>query len=299
MIKLTRVVLFLITAANPCIADVDQIRYWGGTEARNIYETAVLKRALEATKADFGDYHFTLVTAHYGTHRGRRMIESGDVINMYASPPRPPEITAKENIITIAKPLLKGLLGYRRLIVNREALPSFKAIRTREQLAKKTAGQGRHWLDAALLRYNHFKVTDTSGYEHLFPMLARHRYDYLPLGAQEIEQALETNAQAYPDLVIEPDIIIYYPWPVVFQVSGKYPQLARRVEIGLERIIADKELATLFEHQYAELLQTLRRPSMRVFLLENPYMQTPEFRPYAALKTPKLLTNVKQRVQPK
>lgn len=263
---------------------ITQVRYWAGGAGRNEYDTAVVKLALEATRQQWGNYQLTIVDESFGTHRGRRMLAQGDIINLYAAPARPESVTQKEKLVAIPVPILKGLLGYRRLVVHRDLLPTFAKLSSREQLMALVAGQGKDWLDVDIYRHNGFAVEDNTVYSNLFTMLKRHRFDYLPLGAHEVETALEVYSHSDPELALVPGLVLYYPFPVVVQVSARQPQLVARMQEGMAIIAGNGQLDALFEEFFAGVLNRLRQPETRVIPLQNPFMPL-----YPQLKTPALL----------
>ena len=268
-------------------AQTVELRYWSGASGRDDYDTELLKMAMDATTDTFGPYTFKLVHKSYGTLRGRRLLAQGDIINIYASPVRPPEIATKEELLVVPIPILKGLLGYRQLLIHKDNVSLFASITTRMQLSQFTAGQGKGWMDASIYRHNGFAVEEPAIYSNLFSMLTRKRFDYLPLGSHEIYKALNENSDKNPSLIIAPKLLIYYPFPVAFHVSKHEPELARRIEVGMKRIIENGQFDALFMQHFTKTLARIRNKDNRTVMLSNPNIHG-----YPELTTPNLLTTV-------
>lgn len=272
-----RLLMFIFCGVliSPFSHAVDIVKFWAGSPGRNEYDTALLIKALEATRKNYGDYEFVFVERSLGTNRGRRLASEGEAVNIYAAPVRPKNSAASEELILVDFPILQGLLGYRRLIIDETKLAKYSRVNRLSELASYKAGLGRGWMDADILRYNNMRVNDSGTYSQLFDMLERKRFDYMLLGAHEITQALAIEKKKHPNLVIEPNIVLYYPLPVAYQVSRSKPELAKRVLEGLNLLKANGEFDQLFMAHFADTLQSLRKT--RVLLtLENPYCDEQE-----------------------
>lgn len=137
-------------------------------------------------------------------------------------------------------PLLKGLLGYRVLVINKKNKKLFENIKNIDDLKKLKACQGRHWPDTEILENSDFKVIKNSNYESMFLQVLKGRCDYFPRGIHEGYSELESRKDKYEELMIFDKIIIYYPFPMYFFVSKENVQLAQKIEDGLLRIIENK-----------------------------------------------------------
>jgi hypothetical protein len=69
---------------------------------------------------------------------------------------------------------------------------------------------------------------------------------------------------------IEPSLMLYYPFPLVFYVTSTKPRLAQRVEKGLNKIIASGKFQALFEQHHGDVVQRLNLGTRTVFTLNNP-----------------------------
>lgn len=267
--------IFLITISAESFAAPMVYRYWdlAASPTRDEYQFELLRLALEKTRETHGDYELIRVTQKLTSLRASREVSRGELINIEATPnwttDSVPSELRRDKRIAVEIPLLQGLLGYRRLIIRKADLEKFSKITRAEQLQELVAGQGRDWEDVFIYRHNGYRVNSDADYYNLFAMLVAGRFDYLPLGTIEAESFIHQFGKFSDEVVIAPNILIYYPFPVIFQVSIKQPEYAKRVELGLSAAKQDGSMEELFEHYFAEDLKKLRAPDMHVFVLKN------------------------------
>ena len=259
-----------------CLAATDEPTvaiFWNGdmTQERVQHESEVIKLALEKSRDKYGDYVFRINSTLLSNQRVERELRDGDTINLTSSPIW--MINERENppLVVIPIPIARGLLGYRKCIVRKADLPRFANIKTVEDLRELTAGLVGTWTDVDIFEGAGLSWQGGKTIEQLHSMLVRSRFDYLPLGSIEVEQSLE-NSPYREQLAIVPDLIIYYPLPVLVQVSVNRPLLAERIEYGLRKSQADGSLDKLFDKHYAPVVHNLRSGKMRVIRLKNPHL---------------------------
>jgi hypothetical protein len=250
--------------------------FWNGdmTEGRVQHETQVIKLALEKSRTKYGDYAFRVNSTLLSNQRVERELREGQTINLTSSPIWMVNQSDDPPLIVIPVPIAHGLLGYRRCIVRKADLPRFAHIKTLEDLQKVTAGLVNTWTDVNIFEASGLAWHGGKTIEQLHSMLARSRFDYLPLGSIEVEQSLE-NSPYREQLAIVPNLIIYYPLPILVQVSVNQPLLAERLEYGLRKSQDDGSLDRLFDQHYGHVMEKLRSQKMRVIRLKNPNL--PEF----------------------
>lgn len=263
--------------------EVMAVNYWGGKSGRMAYELDVLRAAMERTAEDYPLYKMTIDPSPLGALRGREMVAKGESLNLYVSGLRYDELTKNGRILMVPTPTMMGLLGYRSLIIRKSDYPTFKNIRTLEQLREIVIGQGSNWEDAATLRHNQLRIDDSGRYENLLGMLNHHRFDAVLLGVVEA-QAVLSESPVRDSLMVLPDVIVYYPHAMIFQVSGEAPELAERLRRGMEILEEDGTITALMEHHFNDTLNMLRAHKPTVIVLQHP---TPDQLP--GLLSPKLL----------
>jgi ABC-type amino acid transport substrate-binding protein len=248
--------------------------YWDlkASEKRDDYQFRLLDLALKKTISSYGKYELTKNNEKYTSLRSRRELERGEVINIIAlpTPTWPSSETESKAPITIKKPLLRGLLGYRKLVIRSSDLQKFERINSVAELQHLAAGQGRDWEDINIYRRNNYTVIDNADYFNLFAMLAAGRFDYIPLSVIEIDDIMARFSKYSKDFVVIPNFIIYYPFPVLYNISAHHPELVSRLAEGLEITHADGSFKQLFESYFADELEKLKAQNLKVFILKNP-----------------------------
>lgn len=96
------------------------------------------------------------------------------------------------------------------------------------------------------------------------------RFDYLALSVIEAEGAPKQFQQESGELMILPDLTLYYSQPLLLHVSVQFPKLATRLETGLKQAKQDASLNKLLEQHSIHDIQQMRKIKARVFVLDNP-----------------------------
>ena len=263
-----------IVAANDL--KIRHIRPESAADLRNDYYIAMLRLALNKT-CDI-DGSAILVMADKTMYQKRaieqlKQNKSIDVVWTMTSAKREAELQA------VRIPLLKGLLGYRIFIIRKDEESRFAGIQTFDDLKQLTAGQGKGWPDAKILRANGIKVVTGVNYKGLFGMLQLKRFDYFPRGVNEAWN----EVKVHPDknLVVEKTLLLQYPAPIYFFVNKQNKQLADRLERGLRIAIKDGSFEQLFKNHPAnkEIFELTKIGERKIFRLENPLL--PRETPFA------------------
>ncbi|KQY86209.1 hypothetical protein [Pelomonas sp. Root1444] len=254
-----------------------EFRYWdwGATPKRDDYQFALLTLALDKTTKDYGPYQLTRVVKSYSTSRLRREINRGDVVNVHAGPWRPLETSddkLPERSLRVNVPIFKDLLGYRKLLIRRDDLDRFKRIVQADDLKELVVGQANGWVDVEIYRHNGYRVNDIANPATLLDMLAKKRIDYIPISLMDVDTILASRPELAEQLMLLPDITIYFPLPVIFYVTIHEPRMAERLEAGLNLARQDGSLERLFKSSFAHELELLRNGTHKRFTLTNPFV---------------------------
>jgi hypothetical protein len=252
-----------------------RVTLWAGKNGRGRYEVALLRTILDRTADNYPAYQLSVNSSPFGTQRGRQVVADGEQANVYVSGLREDDYTRNRDILMIRRPVMKGLFGYRAAIIRQGDGARYAQSAQQHNLRDLTIGQGSHWEDAMILRYNNFTVNDNGRFENLFEMLAYGRFDAIFLGIAEIEPELAA-APLNDKLTIAYQPIIYYPHAMVFQVSGKHPQLSRRIKEGFAQISDDGTHDQLLEHYFGGAINRIRAANTNIFVLKHP---TPSLMP--------------------
>lgn len=259
----------------------DEIKLLPGfssTDQRYSYPNLILKEALEATIESDGPFQISYFSEAMVRNRALIEIIKGHLVNVHIAAARDDWET---NTIPIRIPILKGLLGYRLLLVHKKDLEKFKNIHSIENLKRLKVGSGSQWTTTAILKKTGFNVVTGTDYEGLFGMLNAYRFNYFPRGINEIFHEFDSRKEKYPDINIEPTKVLYFPTPSYFFVSPKYPALADRIRRGLETIIQNGVFDNLFQEKYGGIILRAKFNDREIFRIENPILskETPLNRP--------------------
>ena len=80
----------------------------------------------------------------------------------------------------------------------------------------------------------------------------------------------KSRAAKHNGLTIEDTLMLFYPFPLVFYVNPSMPNLAHRIETGLETIMNSGVLDAIFNRYYGNIVQELKLNERQIFILENP-----------------------------
>ncbi|MFT5839695.1 MAG: hypothetical protein ACI9UT_002202 [Flavobacteriales bacterium] len=251
---------------------MQNVYFWNGNKspARQSYETALLQACLKATDAEYGHANVRVDNTDYP--------RADDEANIFAS--------GVDILVTVAgnvkfknkqkrvipQPITKGLLGYRLLLVRDESLVKFAQIKSPQQLQVLSIGIPETWADADLFRHNRYQVIEKGSLDDLFLLLKNGTFDYVALGVNEIEEVFKHRVVSIGGISIEPSLMLYYPFPLVFYINPSNPVLAERIDKGLELVITNGEHGSLFSHHHGDVAQRLHLRSRKIFTLTNPIL---------------------------
>lgn len=157
-------------------------------------------------------------------------------------------IEREQKLRPIRIPLVRGLLGFRRIIIRKDMADDFAKVKNLQDLQRFTACQGLDWPDADILRASRLRVVQLAGYSNLFHALAGHRCDYLPRGYFETDSELKRFTPIHPELMLFKPLIIHYPFPMYFFTGSQNEYLAQWIETGLQRMISNGQLLEFITH---------------------------------------------------
>lgn len=236
-------------------------------DASHSYFHSLLEMIFKAEKSD------TKIEHSYKMEQGRALVQLklNTGIDLYWAGT---SIQREKEFNTIKIPLLKGLLGYRILVINKKNKKLFESINTIEDLKKLKACQGKDWPDTFILENSNFNVIRNSNYEAMFLQVLKGRCDYFPRGIHEGYSEVKVREEKYEELMIFDKLIVYYPFPMYFFVSKENSKLARQLENGLNKIIDNGDFEThLKKHIVTQHLFPLDKWSnSKIFTISNPLL---------------------------
>ncbi|MDZ7807482.1 MAG: transporter substrate-binding domain-containing protein [Gracilimonas sp.] len=253
------------------------VKFWNGNRsvARQDYERKILKAVLEATEEEAGTWEIEENLDEYpGDEESLVFKEKGhDLFVTIAGNQKFNE----GDMIVIPYLLTKNLLGYRVPIIREGDIGLFEEIDQPEDLQKYEHGIPETWSDADIFRHNGYQVVETGNFDDIFDRLQAEQFDYSAYGANEILGVYENRASKRESLVIEENVLLFYPFPLVFYVNPDKPDLAERIEKGLLQIMDSGELDAIFKEHYGNIVERLDLKERKLFVLEN-HLLPDEFR---------------------
>lgn len=251
-------------------AAVQSIRAWNLLlDHPNPAVVQLLRLSLDLTVPEYGPYQL-VSSPQMEQGRAVKELRSGELVQVGVFAP---DEERERDLLAIHIPLAKGLLGWRVCLVRQGDEGRFAAIGSLADWHRSELiiGQHRSWPDTQLLRANGLKVTVGNLYEALFNMLRKKRFDCFLRSVIEIEDEL----RQHPDLAIEPRLVFRYPLALLFFVSPNYPELAQRIELGLQRARKTGDFDRIFEEGFGSTIRRLKL-DVRVRLeLHNPDLPLP------------------------
>lgn len=231
------------------------------------YPEHILFLALSASVDKYGP--FEIVKTNLLGSRNRMLVElqKGTKINVHSAPTRP---EWEEKAIPVMFPLMKGILNYRIFLIHKDNEDKFKKIETIDDLKVLKAGLGAQWSTTkALRKIGGFKIVTGNDYEGLFDMLISKRFDYFIRGMNEVFREYDERKDKYPQMMIEPDILIEIPQPWFFFVSPDYKRIAERIEYGLQKLKADGSFDKEFYKFHGESIKRANLANRKLFRIKN------------------------------
>lgn len=280
--KLIVAVSVAFGCVSPVFSSEAVIRYFpSGTIYE--YRWKLLELALAHTNDMAKPLQLAPFTENVTQNRGISLLEAGDidVIALGTNAER------KAQLLPIKIDILRGIVGFRLLVIraaDQERITQMDDISLRKQLM---FGLNSQWADLPIMRANGFSVVTSSDYENLFVMLAANRFDAFPRGLNEARRELDERKKNYPQLAIEKSKALYFPYPVYFWVNKNNVALAKRIELGLNRSLADGSFRKLFESYHAAEITALKKEKRKVILLDNTILPAGNAKPDTSWWWPK------------
>jgi len=273
------VILLLAVLGNSCHA-LTEITYplsSDGIDSRYDYDWAVLRTAMEKTVSSYGPYRQHQTSVAMSPQRVLlEMSAAQGRINVFVRATSP---ELERRFLPIRLPVDRGLLGYRLLLIRAADQPRFASVRTLDDLRQLRAGLGKGWADVSIFKAAGVGVVEGNNYAGLFGMLTAGRFDFYSRSADEALREFDERHASHPGLAIESTLLLHYPLPRYFFVrrDAEGEQLARRIADGMEIMLKDGSLNTLFQQHKGRLIKKTALFKRRLIKLPNPDLspQTP------------------------
>lgn len=228
----------------------------------------LIEYALHLTEAEYGPATLTF-SGEMVQGRAEQLLKEGKLLHLVVFAPSPER---ERELLPVYFPLSQGLLGYRICMINSGQQYKFDPIRSLQdwQTADLSIGQGTHWPDVTVLRHNNLTVVTNPLYSLLFEMLRQQRFDCFARSVDELARDLQSEHAV--GLVAEQQLLLHYPQLSMIFVSKSYPQLAERLQKGLELAYAKGMVQQHFQRHYGDIVARLHCEQRRLLKLENPLL---------------------------
>jgi hypothetical protein len=233
------------------------------------YYLELIRTALTVTEASFGPFRIDASEELLSAMRKNEMLLTGDRLNISKMTGFERENHPGHGALKVNVPLLQGFLGFRIPLIRKASQPSFNAINTLEDLRSIPLGLGSGW-EGYVYKKNGFLLTESLNMTVLLKMLVAGRFDFVPLGATEVEDHYQVEGVSIDSLTPENHLLIYMPMPIFFYVNAKLPELAQRLYVGLKKMEADGSMTKIFNKYYAARLKNLHIAQRTIIKIPNP-----------------------------
>ena len=235
----------------------------------NQFFLSLLERVLTVTADEFGTCQLQYSTQDLTHKRIDYLVKQGREIDLTWAPVT---IERQQDYLTINEPLVKGLLGFRIMLVKESNIDLLKGVDSIEKLKPFQFGLGYGWPDVDIYQANGLTVTQASTFEQLFKMLAAGRFPLFSRGFNEVlpEYQLHKNKKH----AIDPHIVLIYPLPVYFYVNKNNHLLANRLQVGIQMLRASGEFDYIFynDPDIVTSLKALNLERRNKIYLCNPHL---------------------------
>jgi len=256
--------LFLLLTINAHSLDKSNVSYFQ-TDHRYIYRTELLNLALSYSQTEKSSIQLVprpdIPTARAVNLMSNYKIRG--VLSLATS------VEQEEELLAIKIPIMAGILGMRVFLIHQDLQSEFSKVTNYSQFKKYVAGFGEHWGDLSILEDNGLSVMPVAKYESLFNMLEAKRFDFFPRGVNEVLIEYTKKKEVLPNLAVEQNLAIYYPYPVYYFVNKHDYDLAGRIQYGLGQALKDGKFKRLFLLHHKDLMNQLKFSDRRIFNFQN------------------------------
>lgn len=257
-------------SANKSSSDTLVVDFWTGNRSfiRQAYEREVLEAVLKSTMSEFGSWKIIETETEYPGNLEASVFKekNHDVFVTIAGNQK----FGEGDMIVVPQNIAKNLLGYRIPIIRATNTTQFITAIEQSDVKKLVHGILETWSDAIIFKHNGFSVSEEGDFDDIFQRLAAGNFDYATFGANEVMSVYQNRASKEKGLMIEENMLFFYPFPLVFYVNPKKTTLAKRLTKGLNQIIEQGILESVFEKYYKTLMDDLNLRQRELFVLENP-----------------------------
>ncbi|MBK0415782.1 ABC transporter substrate-binding protein [Chromobacterium haemolyticum] len=247
-------------------------------DERYDYHWAILRAALDATRASWGDYSLRFAPRMNEARQLQELSHPRGRLNVVI---RETNRDYERRYHPVRIPIDRGLLGYRVLLIRDTRQTDFNTVASLADLRRFSIIQGDGWGDNAILKQAGLTVVTDPNYDGLFRMLERGLGDAFSRGVAEVEEEIRVYQPQYRHMALERSLLLYYPLPTYFWFGrdAEGQRLAQRVDQGMKQMLRNGEFQRLFQKYHAGLIQRLDLKHRRLIRIDNPFL--PPSTPFA------------------
>ena len=212
-------------------------------DARRSDVIYLMHEALKKTEYKYGPFVLMPVDGAMNYKRAIQMIHEEDLITVAWFDTTK---QLEQTLLPVLIPIQKGIVGYRVLLIRSEDKGKFVDIDTVDELRQYKNGLVSGWINEGVMKANELPYVTGINYEDLFKMLDVGRFDYFSRGIVEAFTELEDRDEAFPNLMVEENILLHYDKPMYLFTSKERPELNKRLHEGLMMLIEDGSYEKIF-----------------------------------------------------
>lgn len=263
---------FAASSNEPADTIIHSTDGWSDNQLK--YQIALLKAALEESRALYGDYALQLSNTGLSSSRTIWQISNGKISTGFSAGTSVEQETLEVDIERLLLPFMRSLHGLRQCLAHKSNVPELSKITSIERFNRITFGQGVGWAEAQIYPAAGLSLTTASSVDRLLLMLEKKRFECLPLSVLEIDQVLEQANKNNQDLAIVPNLYIFYPNPVFINITKKPKHISYRLIYGVSRLFETGKAEAIFYDNFAQAINFTLPTDAHIFLLDN-HLLTP------------------------
>lgn len=237
-------------------------------EARHSYKIGLLKLLLKKIP---GNHQITTSSVTYTQSRAIYQLSEGKKdINLYWTGTS--SVLEKE-LLPVYFPIYRGLMGYRFLIINKGDKDKFKGIKALSDLQQLQGIQGLGWSDKELLEYSGLKQYSAK-YDNIFSMINKGRVNYFSRGIMEAYNEVAIRERTLPNLRVDENILLRYPFAMYFFTSPENKELAELLTKAFIQAYEDGSFLDYFNThpEIKKAFEQLNNENRMIIDIPNPFL---------------------------
>lgn len=196
----------------------------------------VIKASLKETVKEYGE--FKLIPSDKAFNSKQEIfndLSNNKNISLYWNTGK--KELENKNLSPIPIPIRMGVIGYRIFITREDFLPTLKAVNFFRDLKKYSVAQLESWDSAKVFKMGGFKVITTKSKDDLLKLVSSGKVDLVSRSVSAAYKGIKKWRSKYPNLRIDENLMVFYPWPKFFYLHNSNKVLFERIQKGFEIIV--------------------------------------------------------------